>query len=174
MTLRTSVCAVVSVALTACSGFDIEEPIPEQRVKGLLLGGLLSELFVEPIPLDIDIAAETAARDTGPAQSVTLESFTLAVTPTAVSSGDSDDFDFIDAITVQVESRRAGSALPPGIVATLDPVPRGVQEISLTPTELDLLPYVEEGARIRASVRGSTPPDDVTIDGTVVLTVEVL
>ncbi len=42
------------------------------------------------------------------------------------------------------------------------------------PTDLDLLPYVEEGAVITSSASGSPPPDDVTFDGHYVVEVEAL
>ncbi|MCZ7681024.1 MAG: hypothetical protein M5U28_20455 [Sandaracinaceae bacterium] len=92
--------------------FPVVYELPEQTVEGNLLGGLLGSLLPLPIELDVDLEAETRARDTGPAQHVYLTGFRLFVTPTAESSGDRDDFSFLDSIEVYVESRRSGSSLP--------------------------------------------------------------
>ena len=155
--------------------FTIERPIPEQRVAGSVVSGVLGDFFASPIRLDVDVQAETEARDTGPAQAIHLTTFELAITDTARPAGDQDDFDFLDALAVFVESTREGSTLPRVQVAELDPVPDGTTELSVTTFEdVDLLPYAEEGARMTASATGAAPPDDVTYDGRIVLLVEVL
>ncbi len=161
--------------LGGCSGlisFDVTHDIAEQQVEGGALGGVLGG--VVEIPLDIDLSAETAARDTGPAQHVYLTELSLAITPTAEPAGDTDDFDFLDAIEIFVESRQAGSTLPRQRIAVLDPVPRGVRRLELEPEGVDLIEYVQEGALLTSNARGTFPPDAVTFDGRIVLVVEVL
>lgn len=153
--------------------FPIDYDLPEQTVEGNLLGGLLGSLLPLPIAVDVDLEAETRARDTGPAQHVYLTEFRLFVTPTSEPSGDSDDFAFLDSIEVYVESRQAGSSLPRQRIAHLDTVPDG-RVISLQLDDVDLIDYVNEGALLTASGSGSTPFDDVSFGGQLELVVEVL
>ena len=54
-------------------------------------------------------------------------------------------------------------------------VPDGARQIAFeTDTSVDLRPYINEGARLTSSAEGTVPPDDVTFDGQILLTVEVL
>jgi hypothetical protein len=156
---------------SGCRGlgaFEVAIDLAEQRVSGSPLGGLLGGLFEVPIPLDVDVAAETAARETGPAQRVRLVELSLRTT-------NETDFDFLDSAEVFVQSRQSGSSLPRVRVAIVDPVPGGARQIFFeTDEEVDLLPYIREGARLTSSARGRVPPADVTFDGRAVLSVEVL
>jgi hypothetical protein len=155
--------------------FEVERSVPEQRVEGSVLSGALGDLLGAPIPLDVDIASETDARETGPASAVRLVQFSLAITDTARPEGDSDDFDFLDSVEIHIESTASGSSLPRQKVAELRPVPSGATRIELdTFSDLNLLPYAEEGARLTSTASGSVPGDDVTFDGGLTLLVEVL
>ncbi|HJL19898.1 MAG TPA: hypothetical protein RMH99_29815 [Sandaracinaceae bacterium LLY-WYZ-13_1] len=173
-----SVPTLALLALTGCTstgGFELGIDLAEQRVDGNPVGGLLGGFFEVPIPLMVDLAAETAARDTGPAQRVRLVELSLAITPTAESEGDTDDFGFLDGAEIFVESADAGSSLRRQRIATLEEVPEGARELFFaTDPEVDLLPYIDEGARLTSSAEGTVPPDDVTFDGRAVLSVEVL
>lgn len=177
MTLRILACAFVTLCVGGCAGvgdFPVEVSVQEQRVEGSPLGGLLGGVFDVPIPLDVDLTAETAARDTGPAQHVRLSELSLSITGTAEGAGDTDDFDFLDSAEIFVESAASGSSLPRVRVARIDPAPDGARSVFFeTDTSVDLLPYVNEGARLTSSAEGRVPPDDVTFDGRVVLIVEV-
>ncbi len=153
--------------------FPVEYDLPEQTVQGNLLGGLLGSLLPLPIAVDVDLEAETRARDTGPAQHVYLTEMRLFVTPTAEPAGDSDDFGFLDSIEVYVESRDPGTRLPRQRIAHLDSVPQA-SSISLQLDDVDLIDYVNEGALLTASATGGAPFDDVTFSGQLELVVEVL
>lgn len=59
-------------------------------------------------------------------------------------------------------------------IAHLDPAPDGQRTLSLESDGVDLLPYVNEGARITATAAGSAPPDDVSYNGRLELLVVVL
>ena len=163
--------------LVGCSdlgSFAVELDLAEQRVPGSPVGGLLGGLFEVPIPLDVDLEAETAARDTGPVQHVRLSQLTLRITPTAEPEGDTDDFGFIDSVEIFVESTSADSELPRVRVARL-PEEVGGREIAFeTDPSVDLLPYIREGARLTSEASGQAPEDDVTFDGRAVLDLEVL
>lgn len=169
--------ALLASLLAGCLGagdFEVDIDVAEQHIDGNPLGGLLGGVFEVPIPLDVDLAAETAARDTGPAQHVRLAELSLVITPTAEPEGDTDDFDFLDSAAIFVESRQSGSSLPRVEVAHVDPAPNGVRQIFFdTDARVDLLPYIDEGARLTSSAQGHAPPDDVTFVGRAVLSVEV-
>lgn len=154
--------------------FTVARSIPEQTVEGNLLGGLLGSLLGVPIALELDLEEETRARDTGAAQHVYLTDLSFSITQTAESGGDRDDFGFLDSIEIYVESRAPGSTLPRQRIAHRDPIPDGARSISLSLDDVDLIEYVNEGARLTASASGRPPVDDVTFDGAMILTVEVL
>jgi hypothetical protein len=155
--------------------FDVAVGVDESLVEGNLLGGLLGGLLGIQVQLDIDLEAETMARGTGPVQHVYLSDMSLSVTSTAQGAGDSDSMDFVDTLDIYVESTAAGSTLPRQLVATVDGVADGARTINLnTDLTVDLLPYINEGARLTAEGTGNTPTDDVTFDGVVILTCEVL
>lgn len=165
---------MICVVLAGCSvaDFDIEQDIVEQRITGSPLPGPLAALF--PIPLDIDIAAKIKEMETGPIDSVTISSLALTITPTATTSGDTDDWSFVEEIHVFVSSNQQGTTLPrveiakivnPGAVQTLDFVVDG---------SIDINPYVNEGSTVQGESSGTVPNDDVTYNGKAVFTVHPL
>lgn len=166
---------LATITLLACgiARFTIGREIPEQRVEGSPLGGLLGPVSV-PIPLAVDLAAETGARSTGPAQHVYLVALSLSVTSSSEPVGDTDDLAFVDAIEIFVESTAPSSTLPRQRVARLDPAPDGQRTLSLDCEPVDLIDYLREGARLTSSARGTVPPDDVSFVGQLELAVEVL
>ena len=164
----------VLFALAGCgvADFDIEQPIIEQRVQGSPLPGPLAVLF--PLPLDIDISQKIKEMETGPIDRVTLSKLTLTITATAMPSGDTDNWSFVDDIHVFVKSNKSGTALPrveianviaPGTVTTL--------EFNVMKS-VDLQPYVEEGSVVEGESSGRLPEDDVTYTGEGVFTVHPL
>lgn len=163
------------ITLPSCASlgdFDVERSIDEQRVTGSPLAGLLDELFAVPIPMDVDIASETAARDAGPAEAARLTELVLQITGTAQSSGDTDDFGFLDSVSVFIESTREGSHLPRTLIAeAADIAPSARLEFQVM-RSVDVLPYAEEGSRFSSEVDGSVPPDDVSFAGRFTLRVE--
>lgn len=162
-------------ALPACAGvgdFDVERAIAEQRVQGSPIPGLLDGLFAVPIPMDVDIESETAARDAGLAQAARLKVLVLQITDSAEGAGDSDDFGFLDSVDVFIESTREGSRLPRALIAQardIAPSPRLDFDVIRS---LDVLPYAEEGSRFTSEVEGRVPPDDVSFAGRFTLRVE--
>ena len=175
--LRRAGLVALALALPLVSGCGLAQitigyDIAEQRVPGSPLGGLLGATLLDT-PIDVDLAAETAARDTGPAQHVYLESFSLAVTATAEPAGDTDDLGFISRVDVFIEGR-AGSSLPRVRIAYLDQVPEGARTLSFDLERRDLIEYFRQGARITANATGNAPDDDVTYDGHLDFSIEVL
>lgn len=165
---------VTCVALAGCgiADFDIDQAIMEQRIQGSPLPGPLAGLF--PIPLNIDIAAKIKEMETGPIDSVTLKSLTLTITPTGVTSGDTDDWSFVDEIHVFVSSNMSGSTLPRVEIAKVV-APGPVQTLNFEVVSgVDINPYVNEGSTVEGESSGTVPEDDVTYDGKAVFTVHPL
>ncbi|MBO6940017.1 MAG: hypothetical protein JJ863_33915 [Deltaproteobacteria bacterium] len=167
--LRLSLALLFVVACGVVTPYTITRPVPEQTVEGSPLGAVLPGVEI-PIPLEIDLEAEADAQNAGPVQTVTLEALRLDITTTAEPAGDTDDWDFVDSVVIYVESSEPGSALARREVARLDPTPNGVRQLEMdTDTSVNLRPYVDEGARLTATVRGRAPADDVSYDGVVTL-----
>ncbi|HEY2744852.1 MAG TPA: hypothetical protein VGL86_09530 [Polyangia bacterium] len=166
--------AVAAGALTSGCGaisFDVSQAVPEQQVPGSPLGGLLPSFLPQPFAITIDVQQETAKRSTGPASSANLKSVSFAITPHDAPSG---NFDFVDEIHIFVAPSSSGSSLPMVEIANLAPVPKGQTTIDLTIVpKIDLLPYINAGASISASASGHSPPQTVTYDGTVVVTIHI-
>jgi hypothetical protein len=175
MTSLRYVLLLAALLLGACgiARFPLGYDIAEQYVSGNPLGGLLGPISV-PIPLDIDLASETAARDTGPAQHVYLVGLTLSVTTTDEPAGDTDDLSFVDSIEIFIEPTSSGSTLTRQRVAHLNPAPDGTRSLSLETDGVDLIQYLREGARLTSSASGTVPPDDVSYTGHLELAIEVL
>lgn len=153
--------------------FSVRENIPEQRVTGSGSAGGLADLLGD-VPITVNLAEEQSARSLGPLGSASVSALSLRITDTAQSGGDVDNFDFLDSIQVFVSSSAPGSSLPRVLVAELDPIPTGLQVIDLDVTGVNIKPQIEEGSIIEAAATGTVPADDVTFDGTLTLTVDVL
>lgn len=160
--------------LAACGGlgFDVDQDVPEQTIEGSPLPGPLAQLF--PLPLEVDLSAKIKAQETGPIDRVTLRSLHLDVTATARPAGDADDWGFVQHVDLYVESRQEGSTLPRLKVATVD-APGQVARLEFVPVEgVNLLPYVDQGARLIAEASGTVPPDAMSFDGRATFHVEPL
>lgn len=154
---------VILSALLLCGcglPFTIGQDVPEQTVPAdpnplpIPVG---QEFF--RIPLTIDLQSEIENRKTGPAKSVLLRSLTLAATR------NSGNFDFLDEVHIFIAPSQ-GTALPEVEIATLNPVPRGVTNVSFTIVpDVELLPYIQQGARVISRVTGRYPQQQFTFDG---------
>lgn len=152
--------------LFACGAvtFDVTAAVPPQMVPGNVIGGLLPSFLPNPFKLNVDIKAETAKRNTGPATSANLKSIQFRAT------NGSGTFDFVDGIHIFVEATGVGKTE----IASLDPVPKGKTVLDLSVvSSLDILPYVSAGATLSATANGHQPSKDFTFDGTVIITVHV-
>lgn len=151
--LATSACGLVS--------FDVTQAIPEQRVPGGPLGGLLPSFLPSPVKMNIDLKAETQARGTGPATHAYLSSLVLMITPHGSMSS---SFDFLDEVHIFVSSPNDMS-LARVEVADVKPVPKGLTTLTFTIVpNVDLLPYINAGSEISSDAKGTQPSKDVTFD----------
>lgn len=177
--LQASLLGIAGAALgaeSACGAirFDIGQAVPEQRVMGSALGALLGVFLPSPFALTVNLEQETRARGTGPAQSAGLKALSFRLTNVPNPPRSSDNFDFVDRIEIFVESAKSGSSLSKQKIADLLTVPRGVTTLSLQCYPMvDLVPYINEGARLSSTASGKTPPQDVTFDGQITIEIRV-
>jgi hypothetical protein len=157
--------AFACVLVCGCSiaDFDVDQPVQEQMVQGSGIPAPLAALF--PLPLSLDLTAKIKAHDTGPIDSVTLSDLSLTITKTDEPSGDSDDWSFVQTVTVTVESTQSGSTLPKVQIASASS-PGAVKTMTFVVDEsVNLKPYIDEGSKVESSGTGTVPPDDVSYDG---------
>ncbi len=158
--------------MTACGSipYDVSEDLPEQKVQGSPLGGLLGGFFANNMPITIDVSEQLAKHDTSLIHSATLKSLRFDATPPTMPSG---NFDFVDVIHISVDAP-SNTALPRVEIANLDPVPTSETTIELHVVKgVDLLPYIRAGAQISATASGTAPTQDFTFTGRVVITIHI-
>jgi hypothetical protein len=163
---------VLALLSSGCGllSFDVSQDLAEQRIPGSALGGILPNFLQAPVPITINLSAETQKRDTGPAKSANLKAIRFRATPTGMPSG---NFDFVDEIHIHVSSPN-DPTLPKKEIARLAPVPNGQTTIELEVVgDVDLLPYINKGAEISATANGTQPTQDFTYDGQVTITVHI-
>jgi hypothetical protein len=173
--LNRHVLAAALFILTGCASigdFDVDRAIAEQRVPGNPLAGVLNNLFAIPIPMDVNIRSEAAARNSGPAKAAHLKELVLRITATSKTAGDEDDFGFLDSVDVFIESTKEGTSLPRTPIARAPNIQPTEQIVFDVVGSIDVLPYADEGSRFTADAHGNVPPDDVSFDGSFSLRVE--
>lgn len=172
-----SIALPVSTLAAGCSElltFEVSELIGEQRVPGDPTGGVLTDLLGADVPIQLDLSAESAARNTGPISRVTLRSLSFSITATGQSdAADVDTFDFVSTLDILVSSARPDTTLPRIVVATLETPPPGARVVALTTSDVNLKAYIEEGAVIESAATGTVPRDDVTFNGRAAFTLRV-
>jgi hypothetical protein len=161
----------LALVITGCSlslnsvGFDIPYSIPAQTVPGNAVAnsaGVSVTVPLTPIPVNIDLAQEEQQNGvSGVITTVTLTSLSFSITQ------GSGCFDFVDSLTLSIESTDANTSLAPAVVAT-GSNPGCVQTFTLSPTNVNLKPYLDEGAQIAPSGMGVPPAMDVSFDGQLV------
>lgn len=173
-----SLCIIL--ALSACGtdlgSFDINEKSDEVIVQG---GPSIIELPINIFPamtLDINLQQELDAQDASGAKAVYLSALSLNVTDKAkANASDVDNFDFVESVTIYVESTKENSALKKTKVAEVKMVPDGLQVLPLTVFDnVNLKPFIEEGMRLSSEGTASVPEDDVSMLADVTIKVQVL
>jgi hypothetical protein len=170
--------------LTACGGtgglgsFTITEESQESVVEGRgggILGMLPLNNFFPPLKLDFDLQAELESRDVGPAQAIYLERMRIVTTPTEQPAGDTDNFDFVEEVTVFVESNKSNSTLKKVQIAEIKMVPQSATTMEFkVDSSVNLKPYVEEGIRLTTQGKGDQPPDNVSLKAILDLNIDLL
>ena len=159
--------ALVFALAAACSpiGFDVSYDVPNLTIPGdpqAHAAGVPFSGTAAPFALDVSFDQQEQQSHADGVSTVTLTSIDFSITQ------DSGCFDFVDDVTLTISSTKTGTALAPAVVAT-GSNPGCVQTMTLTPAAIDLKPYIDEGAVIRATGSGVPPASIVTFDGHVVL-----
>lgn len=159
-----------ALGLGGCGGhpeFDLSQNILEQRVIGNAGGGSLTTFFPNPIVFGLNVNQEAKARNAqGPTQSVTLNSMQFQITATGTPAGGFSSFEFVNSVTVYIESTRPNSSLAKNPVAVLNSPAGRILSFGLsTLPSVNLLPYIEEGARFTSTATGTVPSHDITFTG---------
>jgi hypothetical protein len=160
---------IVTIAFVfACSdiGFDMPFDVPNVTVPGNPTAHAMAIPYkgsAAPFALDVDLTQEAQDNQLpGAISTVTLSTLDFSVT------SDGGCFDFIQDVTLTILSAKPGTTLQPTVVAT-GTSPGCVKTLTLVPTTVNLKPYLDEGAMIRADGSGIPPEKPVTFDGRVVL-----
>lgn len=175
---------LAALTLAACGGtgglgsFNITEESQESIVEGRG-GGILDMLpfdnFFPPLQLDFDLQSELNARDAGPAQAIYLERLRVVTTPTEQPAGDTDNFDFVEEVTVFVESNKSSSTLQKVKIAEIKMVPQSTTTMEFkVDSSVNLKPYVEEGIRLTTQGKGEQPQDNVSLKAILDLNIDLL
>ncbi|TXD38525.1 hypothetical protein FRC98_06485 [Lujinxingia vulgaris] len=157
--LLLSAVVLLMLSFSACgiAAFTINEEsevIEIQGQSGNLLG--LGDLFPTRIPLTVNLEQELQAQDADGAQAVYLTDLTFALE----DDSEEPNFDFIDEVTITIESTQSGSDLPSVELAWRNPAPEGATDFSLEIEEgVNLKPYIEEGMRLSSDASGSAPTE---------------
>jgi len=148
--------------LSSVAAFDIPYDIPEQTVPGNAAAhaaGIVIDAPLQAFPINVDVAQQAKSSGVGGVIStVTLTTLTLSITK---SSG---CFDFVQDISITISSTKAGSTLQPAVIAT-GSNPGCVTTWNLTPSNVNLKPYLDEGAQATPSGHGIPPAADVSFNG---------
>ena len=151
--------------------FTFEEESQEVTVEG---GGPLVDLpgnALSVLKLNVDLEQQLEAHDADAAKAVYLEALVLEITDTEVGENDTDNFDFLDDVTIYVSAE----GLERKQLAIVDPVPEGKQSVSFdVDSSIDLKPYIEEGMNLETEATGNRPEDNVSFKAVSTIRVDVL
>jgi hypothetical protein len=172
LTRMVPICLLTAVTLVAgCAGFgnfSFTEESGEQTIEGGTLAGSL--LPFDPFTFNVNLQQELQKRDAGPAKAVNLTGLNLRVTDTEEPDGDSDDFGFMESITLYAnadgEERQR--------IAWKDPVPAKDQFSFETDPNVNLKPYIEKGMKLETEASGNRPDDDTSMKAEITLRVKTL
>jgi hypothetical protein len=162
LSCRLGALALGSLLLAGCgkSELDVERAIPEQEVRSNLLAATLA-LVGFTIPIDVSIESQAAAEGTGRAHSASLKAIELGIT---TPSGET--FEFLDRIRIEVSAEGLESKM----VAYLDNVPAQPQIALMVVNAVDLIDYINRGAKLTATVSGHAPRQTLKFKGRVLIT----
>lgn len=170
-----AVAAFLGLAATGCQpeAFDVTIDLPEQRQVGQA-GGTLSTLLPTPFVFTVNLSDEARIHNANPPRQAFIKDFSLVITGTSRGIGDIDTFDCLNTAEFFIEPTRVGSVLQRVKVADIPSKEGPAGQIApRLVSNLDILPLLQEGARLVSTATGSTPTDDVSYNGTIVLGVNV-
>ena len=152
--------------------FDVTLTIPEQRQPGG--SGMIQTFVPTQWVIVVSLADEAKIRGTNPPKKAFVKDFSFAITSTSRPVGDVDTFDYLNTAEFFLEPTRAGSQLLKLKIADIPSKEGPAGEIyPRLISDLDILPLLNEGARLTATATGTLPPDDVSYGGKFVVGVQV-
>ena len=147
--------------LSSVAAFDIPYDIQAQTVPGNALAnqaGVAVDFNLPAFPINVDVAQQAKNNGVGGAIStVTLTSLSFTITQGTC-------FDFANSLSITISSTKAGSSLPAAVIAS-GSNPGCVTTWNLTPSNVNLKPYLDEGAQATPSGNGVPPAQDETFTG---------
>ena len=161
-------------SLPACDVFDftMTQPIPEQMIIGSPIS--MARNAAAQVPIDFNLNEQILAQDTGPINAITLEAIEFDITKTDEPPGDTDDWSFVTSVELAIESTKVGTTLPKLNIASAVGAVGETRLVFDVDNTGNIEPYIGEGAEIAASGTGTLPPDAVSYDGLVTLTIHPL
>lgn len=157
---------------------ELSQDIDEVTVKGFDITNpkFDSDSIFPPVAINIDLDAQIAAQETGPASAAYLKNFKLYITNTAKSGPTDEDYfnDFLSAINIYLEGYDK-SALPRKKIAWVTSMSPKSSALEFTvDSNVDILPYIQKGARVVSDVGGlKLPADDVSYAGSFTVTIKI-
>jgi hypothetical protein len=156
-----SILAGCNFNLSSVAAFDIPYDIQAQTVPGNAIAnqaGIAVDFTLPAFPIDVDVAKQAQSNGvSGVISTVTLTSLSFTITQGTC-------FDFANSLSITISSTKAGTALPPAVIAT-GSNPGCVTTWNLTPSNVNLKPYFDEGAQAAPSGNGIPPAADETFTG---------
>ena len=150
--------------LSSVAAFDIPYDIQPQTVPGNALAnqaGVAVDFSLPAFPINVDVAQQAKSNGVnGAISTVKLTSLSFTITQGTC-------FDFVNSLSITISSTKAGSSLPPAVIAS-GSSPGCVTTWNLTPSNVNLKPYLDEGAQATPSGNGVPPAQDETFTGHIV------
>ena len=140
--------------LAACdiADFDTTREIPSETIPAAPVS-----LDTGVQSLDIPLDQTVAPTSTSIVNAVYLDELELVAT--------SGDWGFLQSMDVYISSTLKGSTLPKVVAASVSN-PGPIQRLEFVPTpNINLVPYVNEGAELTATATGTPPTQEVIFDG---------
>jgi hypothetical protein len=150
--------ALMLIAVAGCSvaDFDVTRAIPSETIVGTERLPAASPDTAQPLEVPLHQVVDSSS--TGFVNSIYLSDLTLDITSTG-------DWSFVQSMDLYIASTMSGSTLPKVVVASAS-APGAVTKLNLVITsDVNLVPYVNEGAVLTATASGTLPSHDVTLDG---------
>ena len=174
-TWTTCLLALLVTLLAGCGdnlgSFTFDEESQEVVVEGSNVPVDLPGNALSVFKLNVNLEHELEKRDAKGAKAVYLEALALKITDTEVGSDDTDNFDFLDNVTIYVNADGQERKQ----LAILDPVPEGQQRVSFdVDSSIDLKPYIQEGMNLETEATGNKPEDNVSFKAVTTIRVDVL
>lgn len=184
MSISRSPCLAIVIAglfTTACDGteltrFNVDEELPETRVDGVGVVGVLPTEFAA-ILVDVTQSDAYNEEDFDHVTSIRVTNLRLDISEAsegtgedALEDGQPDNFDFFQSLDLVILATYDGADREERIAYLAGDdtqVGSSATSLNLTTTNIDIQPFVEApgGYTIQTQATGSAPPDDVVFDG---------